>query len=276
MSSRSKSEVFKLQDSDDEDYLDFADSQARASMDDAKVARSKVDAKKGSTASSTPKRSHHAKPKPRIVMADPADEQDYTPACDDTATVSKRMPLKSVQEHQLLMNQLNAFVTSARFGPILKECDIVVCNLKKKSVAELRELRERVRACCANSGGSGGVVSAITLGAVGRIEAWAPKKFMDLEGFQAEIERNPEFASLCEMIEIDSGFKSSMSPMQRMAMCIGTTALSVAATNKAKAVAQGANASLIAQLQAQADAARRADVPAAKPPSASQGPIREY
>jgi hypothetical protein len=174
---------------------------------------------------------------------------------DENAEVSdtkskKKVPLKQVQEHQLLINQLNAYTTSKRFKPILDECGIKLKDLGSKTVAELKELRERVRACCANYG-NGGIVAAATLSFCGGVEALAPKRLIDLEGYKAAIDSNPEFHALAEMIEIDSGFKNSMTPMQRMVMCLGSTALQVGAQNRAKKLIMNCNSSLLNSLNAQ-------------------------
>jgi len=106
------------------------------------------------------------------------------------------------------------------------------------SIAELKEYRERIRACCANGGGNGGVVGTATLTACAMLEQ-IPKRFADLSGYKDAVAMNPEFEALCEMIEIDSGFKTSMTPMQKMALCLGTTALSVARQNRLRNAANG-------------------------------------
>ena len=157
----------------------------------------------------------------------------------DMRNGKKKIPLKSVQEHQLLMNQITAYFTSERFRPILVRCGIRAKDLQAMTIAELKEYRERIRACCANGGSSGGVIAAMTLTACGALERLAPKRMMDLDGYKDAVAMNPEFEALCEMIEIDSGFKTSMSPMQKMALCLGTTALSVAHQNKQRNAANG-------------------------------------
>lgn len=180
----------------------------------------------------------------------------------DGSTSRRKIALKQVQEHQNLINQLNAYYASERFRPVIDQCGLQIKNLAGKSVAELKELKERVRACCANGGGSGGIVSSITLGFCGGMEAMAPKRVIDLEGYREAVAANPEFEALAEMIEIDSGFKSSMTPMQRMALCLGTTALQVGAQNKAKNRGKDATQQLLAALvaQKQALAAQQAGV----------------
>lgn len=247
--------VFQLNSDDDEDYLDFDHTAPAAS-------------KRGAGAKSKPVAPVPPKKPvaPRAVKAAAPDMYDTTDTAlaaaraaaedgdDDEKSISvrgKKIPLKSVQEHQLLINSLNALACSTRFAPVLKECGIVIKSLATKSISELRELRERARACCANAGGNGGVVSALTLGVCGRLEALAPKRLIDLDGYRAAIESNPEFAALCELIEIDSGFKTSMSPMQRMALCLTTTALTVGSVNKAKSIGHAASQNLLAQLQFQ-------------------------
>jgi hypothetical protein len=241
-------EVFNLNDGDDQDYLDFGSSEP-------------VPAKPAPIVSTKGKKKAYVPYKAAKDLPDVYDDEKGE-SIVSKEKANKKVPLKNVQEHQLLINQLNAFAASARFAPVLKECEIKIKDLSKKTLSELKELRERVRACCANSGGSGGIVSAVTLGICGKVEAWAPS----LDGYQAALESNPEFAALCEMIEIDSGFKSSMNPMQRMAMCLGTTAMTVSGTNKMKALSRNANEALLANLRAQQQSQTAAAV---KPPSAA-------
>jgi hypothetical protein len=180
----------------------------------------------------------------------------------------KKVPLKQVQEHQLLINQINAYTTSQRFKPILDECGIKIKDLGSKSVAELKELRERIRASCANYGASG-IVAAATLSFCGGVEALAPKRLINLEGYKSAIESNPEFHALAEMIEIDSGFKNSMTPMQRMIMCLGSTALQVGAQNRAKGMILNSNQSLINSLNAQ----RQQQMPPISQPPINMNPM---
>lgn len=179
---------------------------------------------------------------------------DEMPSGVVTKEKSRKIPLKSVQEHQLLMNQLNGYSASLRFKPVLDQCGITLKDLGKKSVAELKELRERVRACCANSSGNVSVVHRMTLGVCSGIEAVAPKAKLDLSGFSEAVQANPEFEALCEMIELDSGFKASLTPIQRMAILLGGTAFDVGCRNKSesmKAVASTASRNLVESLKAQ-------------------------
>lgn len=235
-------QVYQLNDSGDEDYLSFG------SPSDNVAASAKYSIRN----EPPPVKMRKAPTIVRPVLDRPSMDDINDEDGDDIKPVKgKKIPIKSVQEHQLLINQLNSFGASARFAPVLKDCGITLKDLRLKSVAELKELRERVRACCANSGGSGGIVSAGILGACGQIEAFAPKRLLDLEGYQQAVEGNAEFAALCEMIEIDCNFKSTMSPMQRMALCLATTAVQVGGINKAKTSAAGASAALLDSLRAQ-------------------------
>lgn len=166
---------------------------------------------------------------------------------------NRKIPLKNVQEHQLLLNSLHAMASSRRFAPILDEFGIRLKDLHTKSIAELKEIRERARACCTNSTRQGGgIVSGIVLGVAGGAEKMCPKRLMDLDGYQEAIKANPEFEALCELIEIDSGFASSLTPIQRLGLCMTTTALTVGAQNRTKNTAMAANQSLIDNLKAQA------------------------
>lgn len=237
----SATEIFNLAGGDDEDYLNFASAKSNAQPATTRSASKTVIAKTKKKAAYKP-------------MKDLPDDYD-TSIVHSNKEETKKIPLKNVQEHQLLINSLHAFATSARFAPVLNDFGIKIKDLSKKSLSELKELRERVRACCANSGSSGGIVSTAALSMCAGLEAAMPKRIMNLDGYRNQIESNPEFAALCEMIEIDSGFKTSMSPMQRMAMCLGTTAFSVAGANKIKAAAQDASASLLSSLKAQQQAA---------------------
>lgn len=181
---------------------------------------------------------------------------------EDALPSSKKIPLRQVQEHQNLTNQLNGYAASIRFKPVIDQCGIKIKDLHTKSVAELKELRERVRACCASSGGATGILAHTTLAGCSGLEKWMPKKVCDLDGYRKTVESNPEFHKLAEMIELDSGFSASMTPIQRMAMCLGGAAMTVAAQNAQKQMLQGAQqqlvSSLIAQREAQAKAAAMA------------------
>ena len=169
----------------------------------------------------------------------------------------KKIPLKQVQEHQNLTNQLNGYAASVRFRPVIDQCGIKIKDLHTKSVAELKELRERVRACCASSGGTTGILAQTTLAGCSSLEKWMPKKVCDLDGYRKTVESNPEFHKLAEMIELDSGFAASMTPMQRMALCLGGAAMSVAAENAKKQMIQSAQERLVSNLIAQRDAQAR-------------------
>lgn len=243
-----------MNNTDDEDYLSMGSSTAEVAPAATSATQSK--SKPNVTAAKPFKRASVTAAFTKARSAyNPTASQPGNDEVEDDDEVKpgkgKKIALKSVQEHQNLMNQLNAFSCSVRFGPVLKECGIVVKDLRLKSVAELRELRERVRACCASSGSGGGIVSTGILGACGQMEAWAPPRLMNLEGYRAAVESNSEFASLCEMIEIDSSFISSMSPIQKMVVCLGTTAMTVAGVNRTKGEACRATASLVDNLRMQ-------------------------
>lgn len=239
-------QVYRLNNSDNEDYLTFGSpaTEVAPPLPAAKLSKPRITNRTPVIAAITRARESISAPV-HNDLDDDANDDEVKPG------KGKKIALKSVQEHQQLINQLNAFSCSARFSPVLKECGIVVKDLRLKSVAELRELRERVRACCANSGSGGGIVSSGILGACGQIEALAPARLINLDGYKEAVESNPEFASLCEMIEIDSSFLRSMSPMQKMVMCLGTTAMSVGAMNRKKGEAAHATATLVDSLRAQ-------------------------
>ena len=190
---------------------------------------------------------------------------------DDTppSLSNKKIPLKQVQEHQNLTNQLNGYAASVRFKPVLDQCGIKIKDLHTKSVAELKELRERVGACCASSGGTTGILAQTTLAGCSSLEKWMPKKVCDLDGYRQAVEGNPEFHKLAEMIELDSGFAASMTPMQRMALCLGGAAMTVAAQNAQKQMIQGAQERLVSSLIAQRDAQARSTQASTNTQSAS-------
>lgn len=283
----SRQQVFELNNSDDEDFLDFHYEPKEEPL------------KKGKGKAAAAANTRQQQPKQQTIIVRPSDVMsraktkreidpitNYYQHPDDpsigetvyardepTSEKAKRIPLKSVQEHQLIINQLNGYATSQRFKPVLEDCGIRLNNLGTKSVAELRELRERVRACCANSVGSGGFVAAGTLSACGFVEGTCPKRLADLEGYKAAVEADPNFAAIAEMVELDMGFRASMSPMQQMAWCLGNTAVQVAAANKAKNKAKLASHDMLQALIAQRNAQQVHAMPVISAPPPPQPPV---
>lgn len=257
------SHVFNLNDSgDQEDYLDFdfpGDSEPRPSPPPASRARKSTAAPKGRPSS-----------KSRVSRQSyddmPIHESAYDHAMPEEITSSsssKKIPLKQVQDHQNIILQLNSYAASKQFKPVLDESGIKLKDLTSKSLAELKELRERVRATCANSGGGAGLVANMALGICGGMEAMAPKIYMDLEGYRLAVDSNPEFHALAEMIELDSGFRATMTPIQRMAVCLGTTALTVSKENAAKNKLKNEQEKLVESLIAQRNQMQVRQAPAA-------------
>lgn len=270
------SHIFDLNDMDGtEDYLnfDFPGDQEPSPVppSDPKPIRGRPSKK--SSSGSTVVRPRARPTSPPLNFYDIDMPVDADNSVGGSAPNNKRIPLKQVGEHQCLINQLNAYAGSLRFKPILDECGVKIKDLGTKSLAELKELRERVRACCANSGGGGGVVATVALTGCSGLEHMMPKRLANLEGYRRAVEANPEFAAICEMIEIDSGFKTSMTPMQRMVMCLGMTAASVAAENKAKDALRNANGHLLASLRAQEAAGSNQPVPPIVPAAAAPLPV---
>jgi len=175
-----------------------------------------------------------------------------------SSSIYKKIPLEQVQEHQNLTNQLNGYAASIRFKPVIDQCGLKLKDLHNKSVAELKELRERVRACCANSSGNTGILAQTTLAGCSGLEKTIPKQVCNLDGYRKAVESNPEFHRLAEMIELDSGFASSMTPIQRMVFCLGGAAISVAAENAKRQMIQSAQERLVGNLIAQRDAQAKA------------------
>ena len=250
---------FDLRNDGDEDYLSFDfpgdNSPPSPRARPAPVPKSRPVPKR----SAAPTRVQH-RPQPSLP------DNIYDLPDHDTTSPNKKVPLKQVGEHQQLMNTLNAYAASERFHPILDKCGIKIKDLNSKSLAELKELRERVRACCANSGGSGQMVAVGMLGMCSVVEATTPKKLADLTGYRAVVERNPEFHALSEMIALDSGFLTNMSPIQKMIMCLGLSAAEVAATNAAKNQVKNATTGLLDKLKAQQQAQEQPVPPIAPTP----------
>jgi len=247
------SHIFDLTESGDaEDYLSFnfvTKAQQQEDDEPPRVSRSRP---RGRPSIAVPKR----RSVPDLSFDLPPDinfnfDDDLPPPSSN-----KKIPLKQVQEHQNLTNQLNGYAASERFRPVIERCGIKIKDLHTKSVAELKELRERVQASCASSGGTPGILAQTTLAGCSGLEKMMPKKVCDLAGYREAVEGNPEFHKLAEMIELDSGFAASMTPIQRMALCLGGAVMTVAAQNAAKAVLlQSKQEQLVSGLIAQRDAA---------------------
>lgn len=297
--SKQQQHVFELNNSDDEDFLDFhyepkeepvkGRGKGKSTVPPASRQSERPIIVRPTTVSTRT----HRKVTPEVDPItnyyqhpdDPSIGETVYARDEPTSEKAKKIPLKSVQEHQLLINQLNGYASSVRFKPVLEECGIRLNNLGTKSVAELRELKARAQACCANTMGTAGFVATGTLSVCGVVEGACPKRLADLEGYKAAVEADPSFAAICELIELDSGFKASMTPMQQMAWCLGNTAVQVAAANsaknKAKLASQDMLQALIAQRNAQQIQQQTYQMPVAAPPpqaapvaSSSAAPVR--
>lgn len=241
-------DIFQLRGAEEDDYLDFGFPEAGSvplNDEPAPAPKSRGRPKKSTTV-----------PRGKAQRVEEPLDWDF-PEQDIPMRGEKKpnIKLKNVQEHQNLINTLNGYASSQRFRPILDSCGVRIRDLETKSIAELKELRERVRACCLNSGGTG-IVSKVALMGCGTLEKVVPKRLANLDGYTMAVANNPEFHALAEMIELDSGFRTSMTPMQRMMWCLGSTAASVAAQNNMKAKAMGQQ-DLLASLRAQRELERQ-------------------
>ena len=166
---------------------------------------------------------------------------EYEPA-------NKKIPAKQVAEHQSLMMILQRYAASERFAPKIAGAGVKLTNLESKTVAQLKELQTRVRTICSCTASATGVLGTGILMGCGVIETSAPKRLIDLTGFQSSVGADPEYAALCEQIELDMGFMSTMSPVMRLTFCLGKHAASIANQNNARNTLL---ARLIAQQQSQ-------------------------
>ncbi len=128
----------------------------------------------------------------------------------------------------------SAMLQVRRFSPMLKNAGLKLTNLESKTVAELKTLQVRVRTVCSSSGGSSGALYQGILMGTAAVERMAPKRILDLDGYAASLRADPEFEAISEMLELDLGWASSMTPMQRMALCLGKNAMTIAAVNRQK------------------------------------------
>lgn len=189
---------------------------------------------------------------------EPAQEEQEMVYVDQPSGKRKKIPLKQVQEHQDLINKLTRYAASARYRPIIEECGLEIRHLVSKSVPDLKELLERVRACCGNHSQPDIVYNGV-LKVAGAAEAMAPRQL--LNGYQQALEEDPELAAICELIQIDSGFLCSMTPMQKLGMSLACTAANVMNENRktlvgqAKMNAQTSSQQILANLIAQRQAA---------------------
>jgi hypothetical protein len=281
--------IFDLNDGDSVDYLNFTRAEPAASS--TRTAEKRKPGRPAKVKTVVPRIIRDAPGVADALEEEPQSYIPYIPEDHIAPSAAKKIPLKSVAEHQALLNLLNSYIMSARFGPVVKNCGLNLKNLSTKSIAELKELKERVRACCSNlGGGDTGIVSAFTLTFCKSAEAVAPKRVMDLTGYSDAVQSNPEFAGLCEMIEIDSGYVSCLTPIQRLGICLARSAVSVAGNNKLKAAAGIASHNLLASLQQQQQAqesqsdavpinrvsAFEVNVPAIVSPEPVQEPVITY
>jgi hypothetical protein len=158
------------------------------------------------------------------VFMDEDDNYDRMPA--------RKIPAKQVEEHQNLMLTLQRYNASERFSPMLKQAGLKLNNLESKTVAELKTLQTRVRTVCSSGGGASGMLGAGILTSCSIIEAKCPKRILNLDGYAASLHADPEFHAVAEMLELDMGFGTSMSPLQRMGLVLGKQAFAVNSMNR--------------------------------------------
>lgn len=218
----SRSHTFNLgaddSDKEEEDIIDYLDLPQAPSDPDP------VPTKKGRKPTAAPGGRRTASAIHDYMSPDNGDQQE--PA--------RKIPNKSVAEHQTLMLTLQRYAASERFAPVLRDAGLKLTNLDSKTVAELKTLQIRVRTVCSSGGSATGLLSNMILGGSAVIESKMPKKLMDLDGFSSSLSSDPEFAAICEMLELDMGFAAAMTPMQRMGMCLGKHAVKVNGINKSR------------------------------------------
>lgn len=161
-------------------------------------------------------------------------EKAAAAAMDPENEPPRKIPANKAEEHQTLMMTLQRYAASQRFAGLIQNAGVKLTNLESKTIAELKVLLVRVRTVCSAGGGSAGVVSGGIVYTCGVAEAMIPKRFVDLEGMGESLRADPEFQLVSEMIELDLGFASSMTPMQRMALCLGTHAYRTHKMNKSR------------------------------------------
>jgi hypothetical protein len=181
----------------------------------------------------------------------------------------KKIPANKAGEHQSLMLTLQRYAASQRFAGLIANAGVKLTNLESKTLAELKVLQVRVRTICSAGGGSAGVVSGGIVYTCGVAEAMIPKRFADLEGMGESLQADPEFQLVSEMIELDLGFASSMTPMQRMGLCLSKHAYATHKMNR------GRDAVILKLMEKQAEMRQAAHpVPVQQPvPVAQEAPL---
>lgn len=235
-------EVFHLADDDAEDYLNFGSSKdysIEQKEETPTKGRATAKSRKPSNSTNTQDVYDVYEKAPRARIRDlretmyPSESQDGTQEYNDEPS-SKKIPPKQVAEHQTLLMCLQRYNLSERFGPMCKTAGLKLTNLEGKTVAELKQLQTRVRTVCSSSGSNTGMLYQGILTGASVFEKMVPKRVADLEGYQASLRTDPEFEAIAEMLELDMGFASNMTPMQRMGLCLAKNAANVAAMNKTK------------------------------------------
>jgi hypothetical protein len=284
MSSR---EVFQLADPDAEDYLSFGAPAAARNGNEQKystisddeyilpAARGKGKGRKPATTARAKKQAASTEAElfgPLYTMRQQLNEEYSGPVPapgegEDEIGGGKqaKIPAKQVAEHQQLLMCLQRYAASARFAPMCKEAGLKLSNLETKSVAELKSLTTRVRTVCSSGGGASGMLYQGILTGARLVEKAAPKRLVNLDGYAASLRADPEFEAVAEMLELDWGFASTMTPMQRMGWCLGKHAFSVSSMNAEKSKLL---ANLIAQQQAMQAQQQQYGIPFTAPPPA--------
>jgi hypothetical protein len=139
--------------------------------------------------------------------------------------------MERVKEHQLLCNQILAYSASERFSPVLKQFGLLgkVDRIHDMNNEELKNLVERFRATCSNCSFAGG--SLVKGGVLGVASVFENSTAL-MTGYRANLEKNPELDMLCELVELDSGFRMRFTPTQRLLFCMAQSAATTFAMNR--------------------------------------------
>lgn len=207
-------------DDGEEDYLNFSMPQPEEAPLTARELR------KLNTSAPVPRATKAALKRAEKAAAAADGDPEYEPP--------RKIAASKAGEHQMLMMTLQRYAASQRFAGLIQNSGVKLTNLESKTVAELKVLQVRVRTICSSGTGTSGFVSSGIIATCKVAAATIPKKYMDLDGMSEALQADPEFANLSEMIELDIGFLASMTPMQRMAWCLGRTAVTTNGMNRAR------------------------------------------
>lgn len=241
-------------DEDGEDYLNFSMPEPEQAPLTAR------ELKKLNTPAPVPRATKAAMKKAeKAAAAADSGDPDYEPP--------RKIPANKAGEHQTLMMILQRYAASQRFAGLIQNSGVKLTNLESKTLAELKALQVRVRTICSSGTSTAGFVSGGIITACKVAACKIPKRYADLDGMGESLQADPEFMDISEMIELDIGFLTSMTPMQRMAWCLGKHAIGTNNMNRTRD-------SLIHKLmEQQAQARKTAAACEPTPPVAQETPI---